>query len=611
MSTNKGQALIELVIGFGILAIVLSAVTLLLISSRETKQRSANILSAESASFLQSEALRSVREASWGNLSVNGIYHVEETGTSWSLVAGSEDVSGFTRQLIIDETCRENRDIVDCPSGTVDPSTKKVTSKVTWSSFFGGSVENTFYLTRYLNNSTLIQTTQAEFDQGTLVNTESTITDDGEIQLISGGDWATPQIVDTYNAPGSTDASDVFIQGGFAYLVRPSSTQDEFIVLNINNPRDVQFVGSVDLDANGYSVFASGDYAYVATSHNSRELTVVDISDENNPTIVGGGFDTPGVQNGRGIYVVGDTAYLATQGGPSADFFVLDINDPFSISQYDSINLDATGFDIQVLGDYAYVATSGNTQELQVIDVSNPNNISPVGSYNTPGGADGQSIFVEGTTVYLTTNDSSDEFYILNASNLANIIQVGATGLGGHGLGVFVQGELAFVTSNAGDNEFQVVDISTPSSPIIIGTADLNGTGNGLVVLGDYAYLTSKNNSAEFQVIFGGDGSNFVTSGKFESATLDSGSNVGFNFLTWTETVPAGTDIQFQIATSNTDGPWTNFVGPDGSGGSFYDSAGAIPLNSVSARYFRFKATLSGDGNDTPILEDITVNYSP
>ena len=72
----------------------------------------------------------------------------------------------------------------------------------------------------------------------------------------------------------------------------------------------------------------------------------------------------------------------------------------------------------------------------------------------------------------------------------------------------------------------------------------------------------------------------------------------------------SGVGIKFQIATNDDPSTW-NFVGPDGTAGSYYNSAGAIPLNSVSARYFRFKAILTGDGNETPILENITVNYSP
>src|SRR3989344_1750110 len=98
MLTNKGQALIELIIGFTIISIILGSVTLLLISDREARERSANILTAETSSVLQVEALISIREAGWDRL-VNGIYHVEQPGSAWSLVGGPETVGDFTRQV--------------------------------------------------------------------------------------------------------------------------------------------------------------------------------------------------------------------------------------------------------------------------------------------------------------------------------------------------------------------------------------------------------------------------------------------------------------------------------------------------------------------------------
>lgn len=98
--------------------------------------------------------------------------------------------------------------------------------------------------------------------------------------------------------------------------------------------------------------------------------------------------------------------------------------------------------------------------------------------------------------------------------------------------------------------------------------------------------------------------------GNFESATFDAGTNVGFNYLTWVATEPAGTNIQFQISTNNDGATW-NFVGPDGTALSFYEIGGAIPLNFVSAQHFRFKIFLSSDGTTTPVVEDVTVNFSP
>ena len=86
---NKGQALIELVIGFAILTIVLVSITFLIFGAREANTRSANILQAENSLVLQVEALRSIRESGWDKL-VNGVYHLEQSGSAWSLVGGPD-----------------------------------------------------------------------------------------------------------------------------------------------------------------------------------------------------------------------------------------------------------------------------------------------------------------------------------------------------------------------------------------------------------------------------------------------------------------------------------------------------------------------------------------
>jgi len=108
----------------------------------------------------------------------------------------------------------------------------------------------------------------------------------------------------------------------------------------------------------------------------------------------------------------------------------------------------------------------------------------------------------------------------------------------------------------------------------------------------------------------------YETSGTFESQTFDStlgttGSS-GFNYLTWTASEPTGTNLNFQIAT-NTNGTTWNFVGPDGSPITYFDLPQAIPLANAEGKYFRFKAYFYSDsqGKNTPVLADVTLNYSP
>ncbi|MGB9105845.1 MAG: carboxypeptidase-like regulatory domain-containing protein, partial [Terriglobales bacterium] len=88
----------------------------------------------------------------------------------------------------------------------------------------------------------------------------------------------------------------------------------------------------------------------------------------------------------------------------------------------------------------------------------------------------------------------------------------------------------------------------------------------------------------------------FASSGTFVSSTKDAnpapGANVNWSTLSWTADTPAGTAIQFQVAASNNaDGPF-NFVGPDGTAGTFFTNGGSL-AQFTGQRYLKYQASLS------------------
>ncbi|MDD5547771.1 MAG: LamG domain-containing protein [Candidatus Pacebacteria bacterium] len=111
--------------------------------------------------------------------------------------------------------------------------------------------------------------------------------------------------------------------------------------------------------------------------------------------------------------------------------------------------------------------------------------------------------------------------------------------------------------------------------------------------------------------------------GYLESSTFDTErtGGVAFNSIMYQGTLPSGTTVRFQFATSNSStGPW-NFEGYDGTDSTYYPSSGSalvdIPTlftvkNCYNYRYFRYKIFLSTNAarNQTPTVTDVTVNYS-
>jgi type II secretory pathway pseudopilin PulG len=101
----------------------------------------------------------------------------------------------------------------------------------------------------------------------------------------------------------------------------------------------------------------------------------------------------------------------------------------------------------------------------------------------------------------------------------------------------------------------------------------------------------------------------YRTSGTFESSTFDAGATAAFNRLTFTAVQPAATQVTLQIAVNADNSTW-DYVGPDGTAATYFTASAPVPLNAANGRYVRYKAFLSGPGAATPVVSDVTVNYS-
>lgn len=107
----------------------------------------------------------------------------------------------------------------------------------------------------------------------------------------------------------------------------------------------------------------------------------------------------------------------------------------------------------------------------------------------------------------------------------------------------------------------------------------------------------------------------YVSSGELISSTIDFGAPTTFQQLSWNPvTQPTGvgaTPVQFQIATNNDSATW-NFVGPDGTSGSYYTN----PVSDIGSahdgdQYLRYKLSLTtNDTAKTPSISDIAFTYT-
>jgi len=107
----------------------------------------------------------------------------------------------------------------------------------------------------------------------------------------------------------------------------------------------------------------------------------------------------------------------------------------------------------------------------------------------------------------------------------------------------------------------------------------------------------------------------YVPSGTFVSSVKDANPAAGrtpaWTTLSFTATKPAGTDVKFQVAASDSRyGPFT-FVGPDGTAGTFFTTSGASLSQFDGFRYLRYEAFLSTNSSSvTPALSSVSVCFT-
>lgn len=639
LGRQTGALLLELLIGLALLAIFTPVLVSSIIITREGAPEYSQRQTAIRKLTSMQDALRSVREESWQNVATAGTYHIAEQNGSWILAAGPLTEDDFTQSITISDSYRDAQGVITQLGGTLDPSTKSVVLEVSWTQPNPDSISAQAYLTRYLDNITFTQTTQTDFESGTLVGTAVANNYGGEVVLGSGGhgNWCLPQnyIVTQFDVPENGRGDVVKAIEGSIFTGTDDGVNGKFVDLTVDqsDPPQISTAGITS----GYStndIFIDENYAYVATNNTSKDIVIIDL---NTHQEVGYFNDTFWWGSAQGVFVKGNVGYAVI--GPKIHTFDLS-SKVGERPELDSVELSpywwypATGYRVVVVGNYAYVALDWGSAEMRVVNVANPSNISRAGAADV-NSERGKDVFVNqnGTRAYLITGQSSNkrELFILNLSNknASNMPLVGsyeANGLEPKAISVVTENKLLLV--GTGGEEYQVIDIANESNPVRCGGLNLDtgvyGVAGVLEQDGDaFSYIITKEPNAELKVLRGGAGESFASTGTFESETFDSGYATAFNYIMFHGSTPVDTTLRFQVAIADpVSGSCAassfSYVGPDGTSNTYFTTDGSIPFSDDNIEYenpgrcFRYKLYLdTTDPSNTPVAEDITVNYSP
>ncbi len=210
-------------------------------------------------------------------------------------------------------------------------------------------------------------------------------------------DPAHPSIVGSIRDPIALfGAYGIAVSGHYAFVAAQgclsgqpcpnTSVGDSFAVVDVANPANPTIVatlrnsslpapwaGSLALQ-HATAVSISGNYAYVTASYSDR-LTVIDISNPFNPTIVASLHDATQLNFDVDVAVRNGFAYVADQSS-SGRFAVVDVSNPANPHIVGSVvnkTMLSGSYRIRLRGNFAYISAV-NTNSVSVIDISDPTN---------------------------------------------------------------------------------------------------------------------------------------------------------------------------------------------------------------------------------------------
>jgi len=183
-------------------------------------------------------------------------------------------------------------------------------------------------------------------------------------------------------------AFSVYYRSNRVYVGTHRLTGREFTVIDVSNPQTPVVMGAIEINHNVNRIFVRDDYAFLATSDDTGEMIIVNVATPSSMTVVGkfnAGDSKANDEDGMSIYVLGNKAFLGRGKITTSEnnFHVINVSNPSTPSLIGEATVPLTSnsdiVDFVVSGPLVFMATTGETGEFQIWDISEPSNPKPRG----------------------------------------------------------------------------------------------------------------------------------------------------------------------------------------------------------------------------------------
>ncbi|MBU2259846.1 hypothetical protein KKC44_04540 [Patescibacteria group bacterium] len=191
------------------------------------------------------------------------------------------------------------------------------------------------------------------------------------------GTFSAANLLGTYDLPGSARGQSLAIFGDTLFVgAMFDGEEDELYALNIYDSADIELLDSIGDDGSFLGLSLHDGYAYIASSEDVSELTVMDVFDPSDLAAApGGGYNLTDVLDGTAVTTFGSSVLLGRDVGDVTQELVL-----FEIEEspvpapppgpwYHTMGAKVTALDRDPTGRYAFVASEYEGGEFQVMDI--------------------------------------------------------------------------------------------------------------------------------------------------------------------------------------------------------------------------------------------------
>lgn len=426
------------------------------VSQRKSLERAkANALAEEGI-----EAVRSIRDFSF-DLVTTGTHGLLISGGRWTFSGTGDSQEGYTRTLLV---------------SAPDSNTRYVTSTVSW----------------------LFSPTRTETVVSTAVITNW--------RRVSPATWADPEIVSSSTLTNIA-ANAVDVDGNYLYVTTPlNAAGTELQIFDISNPINPIYQGGTETGMNLFVLDALGNRVYIAGDSNPAETKIIDVSNPLSPYEIGS-IKLTANEDVNAVFASGTVVHLGRdEVGNQATYFIYETSNPASPQELGSLN---TGDDVSAVVvrngavPYSFIASENNSQEFQIVNVSDPPSMGVAGFVNM--NEELRTVAVSGTLAFGGTEaeGGQPEFFVFNVSDPAHPSVLGSFEINANVNKARVFNNLVFLATASSTAEFITLDVTNPANPVIYGFFNLAGTATDVALSqnGQYAYVSTQSASAGLYIL--------------------------------------------------------------------------------------------------------------